>query len=140
MNVLRFFHRPPDFVIGEGYLLRWWIVPRNRFCNVYLHRINRSDDDRALHDHPWRNLSILLRGAYREVTPEGSRVRRAGAIVLRRATQLHRLEVVDGPVWTLFVTGPRVREWGFQCPQGWVDWSVFTDPSDTGRIGRGCGE
>jgi hypothetical protein len=47
--------RPPDFVIGgdSPYMLRWWIIPRNKFFNIYLHRFLRSDDDRALHDHPW---------------------------------------------------------------------------------------
>ncbi|MGE4307333.1 MAG: hypothetical protein AB7E24_25275 [Novosphingobium sp.] len=29
--------RSPDFVIGDNYLRRWWVVPRNRFCNAYLH-------------------------------------------------------------------------------------------------------
>jgi hypothetical protein len=48
--------RRPDFIIGGAdnpYLLRWWIIPRNRWCNVYLHKILRDDDPRALHDHPW---------------------------------------------------------------------------------------
>lgn len=140
--------RQPDFVIGDHsnpYLRRWWIIPRNRWCNVYLHQILRSDDDRALHDHPWWNVSILLRGAYREVIPHPvyprtttHKRRSAGSIVLRRATALHRLEVARGPVWSLFITGPRVREWGFACPQGWVRWDVFTSPKDSGQIGRGC--
>lgn len=63
--------RPPDFVIGGAerpYLLRWWLIPRNPVFNVYLHQFMRSDDDRALHDHPWANCSVLLRGAYTEHT------------------------------------------------------------------------
>lgn len=44
--------REPDFVIGDDYLRRWYVVPRNPFCNVYLHHILHSDDDRALHDQP----------------------------------------------------------------------------------------
>jgi hypothetical protein len=58
--------RSPDFVIGgdeRPYLLRWWVIPRNKVFNVYLHLFLRSDDDRALHDHPWANASMLLRGA-----------------------------------------------------------------------------
>jgi len=61
--------RPPDFVIGPSempYLRRWWIIPRNRFFNIYLHQFLHSDDDRALHDHMYINLSILLRGRYIE--------------------------------------------------------------------------
>jgi hypothetical protein len=49
--------RKPDFVIGDHYLHRWWVVPRNEKSNVYLHEILHSDDDRAMHDHPWDNTT-----------------------------------------------------------------------------------
>lgn len=29
------------------------------------------------------------------------------------------------PCWTLVLTGPRVREWGFWCSTGWVPFSVW---------------
>lgn len=149
--------RRPDFVIGgmwNPYLLRWFVIPRNKVFNVYLHCILRSDDDRALHDHPWWNLSIILRGSYREITPDFSlaptpyvrvsdlptceRILRAGSMKLRAPKTSHRLEVVDGPVWTLFITGPRLRAWGFHCPQGWKHWRLFTNPKDSGQVGPGC--
>lgn len=62
------FGRKPDFVIGDlsnPYLLRWWVIPRNRFFNVYLHKFLRDDDDRALHDHPWWSMSIILSSTLR---------------------------------------------------------------------------
>lgn len=146
--------RRPDQDIGPGYLQRWWILPRNPIANIYLHRVWRDDDDRALHDHPWINLSIILRGAYREVMPDfGAHatpyvsiaalptrgvLRRAGAMKFRRPSDAHRLEVVDGPVWSLFITGPTVRAWGFHCPKGWRHWREFTDPHDPMKVGRGC--
>lgn len=140
----RMMRREPDFIIGRSddpYLRRWWLIPRNRFFNIYLHEFLRSDDDRALHDHPWLNLSILLRGSYREWTPyrDGLIFRTfvAGDFKFRRATAAHRIEV-DYPCVSLFVTGPRVREWGFHCPQGWVHWKLFTAPGNYGEIGRGC--
>lgn len=132
--------RPADFIIGGAetpYMFRWWIVPRNRWFNVYLHKIVRSDDDRALHDHPWWNISILLRGFYREVTPRGTKMRRGGSIVFRSAKTAHRLEV-DAPCWSLFLTGPTIRTWGFHCPKGWVEWTKFVDERDNGAVGRGC--
>lgn len=133
--------REPDFVIGDHYLRRWWLVPRNEWCNVYLHEIRKSDDDRALHDHPWANRSILIRGSYIEHTPEGVFRRQAGDVVERTAETLHRLEVIPGQdAISLFMTGPKVREWGFACPQGWVHWRDFADPDNPGMPGRGCGE
>jgi hypothetical protein len=130
------------YIIGGAdrpYLKRWWIVPFNRLFKVYLHQFLRSDDDRALHDHPWFNISILLRGSYIEHTPNGAHRRRAGDIVVRPARAAHRIELIeDAPVWTLFITGPNVRQWGFYCPNGWRHWRDFTHPDDSGEIGRGC--
>lgn len=130
----------PDFVIGEpAYLRRWWIVPRNEFCNVYLHHGLRDDDDRALHDHPWDNQSYVISGQYREITPNGEFVREAGSLVSRMATDAHRLELVDGePFVSLFFTGSKVREWGFHCPNGWVHWQDFTAGENGEIVGKGC--
>lgn len=140
--------RPPDFIVGGAerpYLRRWWLIPRNPVFNVYMHEFLRSDDDRALHDHPWMNLSVLLRGSYTEHTIDAGGIHRrqvlkAGAVRARLSGRFaHRIELHDGTCWTLFITGPRYREWGFHCPaRGWVHWRDFTDARDSGAIGRGC--
>jgi hypothetical protein len=150
--------RAPDFVIGgkdRPYLRRWWMIPRNRWFNVYLHEFLRSDDDRALHDHPWINISILLRGSYLEHQPIGTvRLRKPWRpwapwrVVFRLPSAAHRIELFrhygiagtfkEAPVWTLFITGPRVRPWGFWCPKGWVHWEDFTARGNSGEVGRGC--
>jgi len=150
--------RAPDFIIGgheRPYLKRWWLV-RNRWCAIYLHQFLRDDDDRALHDHPWANVSIVLRGGYIEVTPgyystDGvgrtrpafdavtRTTRFAGDVVRRSATDAHRIELFGtAECWTLFLCGPIVRDWGFWCPQGWRPWQEFVDSKDKGRSGRGC--
>lgn len=138
--------RAPDFIIGGSdnpYLRRWWLIPRNRFFNIYLHQFLRSDDDRALHDHPWVNCSILLSGEYTEVLPTKggtttSRVLTAGSMAFRWPSQAHRVHLHAGPCWTLFITGPRVRQWGFWCPKGWVHWQDFTAGPRGEIVGRGC--
>lgn len=150
--------RPPDFIIGgpeRPYMLRWYLIPRNRFFNIYRHRILRSDDDRALHDHPWWSFSICLSGAMTEIlSADGSRWRvvHAGDFRLRSAAAGHRLVLhplrvrcrdgrvirTERPCETLFVTGPKIREWGFWCPNGWRHWKDFTAPDDKGQVGRGC--
>lgn len=138
-------HRQPDFIIGSAdnaYLKRWWIIPRNRFFNIYLHQFLRSDDDRALHDHMYINMSYLLEGTYVEHTIAQGGVNhehryRAGELRFRLPSTAHRIEV-DQPCWSLFITGPRVRDWGFHCPKGWRPWKQFVDDRDHGKIGRGC--
>lgn len=180
--------REPDFYIGNknnAYLRRWWVIPKNRLFNIYLHDFRRSDDSRALHDHPYANCSILLNGEYIEhvqceihgriawvrmllriPTRWVEKHRRgSGDIVFRSAKSAHRIELHqdikavyaslnDGgielayerseiPVITLFITGPRIREWGFLCPQGWRHWRDYVAPG-TGQgtsgseIGKGC--
>ncbi len=142
--------RPPDFIIGGAdrpYMRRWYLIPKNTRFNVYLHHFRRSDDDRALHDHPWWNVSLLLRGRYREHMPHGVRTRRPGVPVYRHAEASHRIDLlrdeagIEQAVWSLFITGPKVREWGFWCPKGWRHWRDFTNPADDGAtVGRGCND
>lgn len=134
--------REPDFVIGGDYMHRWYILPRNAMMNLYLHKTFRSDGD-VMHDHPWDNTSMILSGGYREETPEGNFIRRPGDVIHRKATDVHRLVLLDDqPSVSLFMTGPKVRDWGFHCPGGWVPWEVFTGGYHDGRSdkGAGCGE
>src|SRR4051812_37025247 len=88
----------PHFFIGgqdAPYMLRWYLLPRNPWLNLYLHKFLRDDDDRALHDHPWWFVSLMLRGAYYETTPSEwtelgqVALRKAGSIAFRRATHQH---------------------------------------------------
>lgn len=140
---------PADEIIGgrdNPYLLRWYLTPHNPDGNTYLHHFLRSDDDRALHDHPWDNTSIVLCGEYIEHTIAAGGIhnrvlRKAGDVFHRRAEDAHRIELVNGdPAWTLFLTGPKRREWGFHCPEaGWVHWRDFCAPDDAGAVGPGCG-
>lgn len=170
------FKRAPDVIIGEldnPYLLRWWLIPKNRFFNVYLHRFMRSDDDRALHDHPWWSLGMILSkgGKYWEHLPDMSMdyvgywfegdeklttrwekfrtsikvLRHRFQPVLRRADHIHRVELLKDeagkeiPVWTLFITGPKIREWGFWCPKGFKHWQKFVETRPGGnQVGPGC--
>ena len=126
---------------------------------LYVHAFTGSDDDRALHDHPAASMTIVLDGSYWEHVPAdrndpaGPTVayrRRRGDIVFRRAHAPHRIEMphdVERCI-TLFSFGLRLRRnqrgerdpkwWGFWCRHGWRHWTIFTDPNDSGRTGRGC--
>lgn len=130
----------PHRIINDRYLHRWHIIPRNPWFNIYLHKFLGDDDDRALHDHPWHSVSFCLggKGSLFEVMPDGrGRHIRRWLPYFRRASHAHRLMLLGDHAWTLFITGPRVREWGFHCPRGWVHWTDFTDATGD-RVGRGC--
>jgi hypothetical protein len=133
---------PPDESI-PAYMHRWWRIPRNAFLNCYWHIVLRSDDDLALHDHPWWNFSIVLDGGYYEhrINEGGINVKEwcpEGMMKFRwHGRKAHRLELdwrqtfdvahgtADGeelPCRTIFVTGPVMRRWGFHDPiHGWID-------------------
>jgi len=126
----------PHFVIGSGenpYLLRWFLIPRNTKLNIYLHKFLQSDDDRALHDHPWWFFSFIIRGGYHEETPNGEELRMAPSVAFRPATHVHRVQLIDVkgggelPTWTIIVTGPKIRHWGFWCTKGFRVWEEFDE-------------
>lgn len=121
-----------------GYMERFWLLPYSRLpVAVRVHHILRSDDDRAFHDHPWPYLTVILRGGYTEVRPVFDRSglyagttsawRAAGSVLFRGARSWHRLEVPAGvDTWTLFITGPKVQQWGFMVhPDRKMPWRKF---------------
>lgn len=110
--------RLPDLEL-VGYLHRWCLVPRNRECNIYLHHIIGPDEP-VMHDHPWRFKSIILNGEYLEFTDNGAQIRTAGFSHTMEARDSHFIEHVAPDTWTLIITGPIEREWGFWIDNQWV--------------------
>lgn len=113
--------RIPGDPLIEAYMLRWWKIMRNAYFNIYLHIIQRSDDDTALHDHPWWNFSIVLDGGYWECTiAEGGIHRRKwygpGMMQFRwHGAGAHRLELDTKRVQSGYAdTGSYVERDGVQ--------------------------
>lgn len=83
--------------VPQDLLILRWDVFDMPFFHVRLHRVIQSDDARALHDHPWWSVSVIVAGAYQEVVPWGGRSafwqhqRRAGDVVFRNSLARHRL-------------------------------------------------
>lgn len=107
------------------YMTRWYLFRREKI-GVFLHRFSRSDEDRALHDHPWSFITVILWRGYFEHTPKGSSRKWPGMMCWRPAEWRHRVELVDGkPAWTLVVRFKARREWGFWMPSGWIQWNKW---------------
>lgn len=123
----------------KGSVIDRWI---GRWLAARVHQIVRSDRDRHLHDHPCWSISIVLIGGYWEVLPKHQsqtpgfddmptdikRIwRKPGAIVFRRATDRHRIEIKPNapPTWSLFILGPKNNKWGFYTPRGKVYWRKY---------------
>lgn len=150
--------RPPDLLIGQS-TRRWLVWPKNNWGNIYIHEWVGDDMDQALHDHAPDNLSVILSGKCNEhfnVKPlvtellsNGERnyktysLRRTqGDVVFRLAGTAHKITLVDGPMISMFIQGPRRRDWGFHCVNGWKPWQEYIDARKGygDRSGKGCGE
>lgn len=93
------------------YVIRWRI--ETPWGSVRLHHWLAPDDDRAKHDHPWSFTTFVLWGGYVDSSPDGDEHLRAPAIRHRAATHQHTVFPDPGGAWTIIVTGPKVRNWGF---------------------------
>jgi hypothetical protein len=85
---------------------------------VRLHHWLGPDDDRAFHDHPWWFVTFVIKGGYTDRSQAGDghvHSDRVQAPAIRFRPALHRHTVIpsEGGAWTVLVTGPRVRTWGF---------------------------
>lgn len=129
----------------DPYLMRWYVFRRESFA-IFIHKFVRSDEDRALHDHPWAFIVVPLWRGYIEhsdrecpcfacqnhpcMAPERIPVKkRVWPIIgtrFRSATYRHRVELLDKkPAWSLFFRFKRIREWGFWPKEGFMDWKKW---------------
>lgn len=96
------------------YLRRWTLTIFGYGLRV--HRWLASDDPRYLHDHPWWMLILIIKGGYIDISPEGEDRLGRGSIRFRPAEHRHTVRVDKGGCWSLLVTGPKIRNWGFYVP------------------------
>lgn len=119
---------------GSPYLSRYYLIGRRRTedaigplrgvesvfdrlpFNLFLHHFHRSDDDGALHSHPWSwAVALVLAGGYQEE-------RRVGDEVVRRTVRpltlnfihdddFHRVDLLEQDAWSLFLVGPKTDTW-----------------------------
>lgn len=94
------------------YFKRWLLDLR--LFSIRLHHWVGSDDQRALHDHPWSFVTIILKGSYIDRTEDGDEHMTPGKIRFRPA--LHSHTVIATDCWSIIFTGPKTRKHGF-----WVD-------------------
>lgn len=124
MNLLkRLLSKVPQTTIvnceRSEYLTRWYLFRTKPFA-IFLHLFHRSDEDRALHDHPWTFVSIILWRGYYEHTAKGRKRYWPGMILYRPAEWTHRVELVDQkPALTLMLRFKGRREWGYHLTTGW---------------------
>ena len=127
-----------DRVENEPYLERYYLFlrERERFpFNIFLHKFLKSDPD-DVHDHPWPYATLILKGGYWEWIPHFDTVGRKtgeyqvwrgpGHFRVSKANSFHRIELdPDITAWTLFMPGPKQRDWGFLVKNQWIQWEQY---------------
>lgn len=140
------FHR--KFSIGwreelacrSGVYLRRWRIEAPLF-SIRLHHWLHSDDTRSFHDHPWGFYTIILKGKYHDCSPadpnkipfmktnwDGStypypivmELMTPGKVRYRPAHHKHYVLVEPPGCWTILITGPKIRRWGFWVKEKFV--------------------
>lgn len=145
------------FKIENPTYWRWFVWPRNRFVNCYLHNFLR-DDEEDLHDHRMVNISVVLsRIGYREELylrkpmegfPLPGTIMREVRFMrprMRLPSTPHRVvlhkdeEGKPKPIWSLFIGFPHWRDWGFykndeRGIMKWIPWQKYignVDPASS---------
>ncbi len=134
----------PDRQSNEPYLERYYVFLKERATfpfNVFLHKFLKSDPD-DVHDHPWPFATLILKGGYWEWRPQfneqGQKIGEVakwcgpGSFRTASAETYHRIEL-DPTItcWTLFMPGPKQRDWGFLVRNKWVQWEQYLQQRKT---------
>jgi hypothetical protein len=115
---------------GEDILRRYHLLELPFGMTLVLHQFVQSDPDRGYHDHPWSfGMSLILSGGYYErkishttnpigkpedQVPINMDYLSTGRINVFSGKDYHRVILPEnGEAWTLFLTGPRKKIWGF---------------------------
>lgn len=116
-----------------AYMERYWLLREGSWLSrtlgiaIRLHVINDSDGDRAMHTHPFKFRTFILKGGYwerRRYDDQGYAVgikRVPGdtyEMDIKDAHQIYRL--LDDPATTLFIYGARKDDWYFETEHGMI--------------------
>ncbi|PAX59754.1 cupin domain-containing protein [Brunnivagina elsteri] len=92
------------------------LFPGNRWFNITLNQIMARPEwyKGVLHNHPWFNISLILKGGYWEKTEKEVKWYKPGSIIVRSANKYHSIWIEDSQdAWTLFLHGPIKKGFDF---------------------------
>jgi hypothetical protein len=105
------------------HILRVYLTPRGADERQYLHCILSADQPDIYHYHPESGFAEIVLGSYKESFCDPatgavtSRVLSKGMSNTLSRSKYHRVEPIDGPVWTFVHRNVEKRS---AYPQGWL--------------------
>jgi len=148
-EIIRLWFLTKEIISKEGVVhFRRYRLLSTPWFNIYIHNILKSDEDAHPHDHPWHFLSFILWGGYTEEWRPAyeDRMYRNGfslyiskrypaTMVYHHAKDFHKITLLKKSAWTLvFTFGKRRPSWGYQTPQGWIDFKDYRDLKNEGKL------
>lgn len=105
-----------------------WAIFETKYLSLYIHKIHKEDKDLHLHSHPWNFASIILKGSYieeklsidlfGEEQPPILNTKKFLTISVMDRDDFHKIKsIVNGPVWSLFLTWGEHKNWYY-----WVNY------------------
>lgn len=125
---------------NELYLRRYYLTPRKWRYRLFLHFINKPDDDRVEHDHPWWFVTAILSGGYYESILQNDKKTTkdvphlAGTVLYRGSGHIHKILYVLPKTWTLVLAGPKKRTWGFWEEKKFIPWTEYLGVNATEAV------
>jgi len=97
--------------VGEEFTrYRLLVTP---WFRVFVHRLWCPVWHPQGHDHPWSFVAIVLWGGYLERTQAERKWRGPGSVLFRPAEFVHNVITGQKVNWSIVITGPKRRQWGF---------------------------
>jgi hypothetical protein len=94
-------------------------IIRTNGWSLVLHHFHQSDSTTKLHNHGWTwGLSFVLVGGYSEEKLVGDQVIprtiKPFSFNFIRPSEFHRVDLLEQDAWTIFIRGPRLKEWFYK--------------------------
>ena len=93
------------------YLIRWTFIFFG--YSLRIHHWLKSDDRRFFHDHSCNLISIIIKGKYKNITPNGIFEAKAWKPRYMNALDQHYLDIPKEGAWTILLCSRPYHKWGF---------------------------
>ena len=83
--------------------------------SIRVHKFIKTEPMAHHHDHAWDFVTIVLKGGYTDVSPDGTDELSFGSVRYRKAEHKHSVVMRENsnPSWTLLFCFRPKRKWGF---------------------------
>ncbi len=126
-----------NHIHNGAYMERYWLLREGSWLSrtlgiaIRLHVINDSDGDRAMHTHPFKFRTFILKGGYLERRSDYVGVPWPFKYIWRFTGNTYEMDIKDshqivkllgtsGPATTLFIYGARKGDWYFETEHGMI--------------------